>query len=472
MSTARLRFAKHHNNGALLKRTIFDHSKALSEQLNFTQLVPNFLTPKYNFLSKEELKQLNKLPTDKQKANELLVILKTTRRSSRQLRKFLACVFDEGEHAGHEDLSKLFQSVLPPEEVEKIRDLMRKPRGKPVRTQLSGEKSVHVMPKPQSSMTVADGSRPELPMTLIQYEGCLVMESYCKLDRKLWDNFSNGNYDDLETLTQRIDASAKAPIDIKIIGKWFQSLISMHRDGSYETCLNDLLQPALDMCSGPKVQNRNILEGRICQRMAQVFLVMGRKQEAMAYFDRANGLLQFVARGYDKVNMFCRQAKIMCATMPERRKEIEDMFCKTLENVKDDDSFALASKPSIILSMAAFHLRISFGSKPSEGDIEKSLLPKVCSEDVGKARGVLNRLPSEQVLLTMRKCEYKLLNGELLRLEGETHKAIETFEEVICESKAAKLDNIVANAQHRRDVIEKEEEWDQSIEEILEGCPT
>ena len=469
MSTGRSRVAKHSTNGALLKRTIFDHSVALSEQLNFTQLLPKFLTPKYKFLSDEEVKQLNELPTDQQKANELLVILKTTKRSSRKLRKFLACVFDENEHAGHVDLSKLFQSVLPPEEIEKIRKLMsQKP---PIRIHRCGDRSVLVY-KPQGSKTVADGPRPELPMTLIQYEGCLVKESYYKLDRELWDSFSTGRYDKLETLTQRIDASMKVPIDVKIIGKWFQALISMHRDGSYEICLNNLLQPALEMCSGPNIQNRNILEGRICQRMAQVYLVMGKKEDAMTYFDRANELLQFVARGYDKVNMFCRQAKIMCATMPEKRKEIEETFCRALENVSDDDSFALASKPSIILSKAAFHLRISFGSKPSISAIEKSLLPNVCSEDIKKARGTLNRLQSSEVLLTMRKCEFKFLEGELLRHEGKIHEASQIFKEVICESKAAKLPNIVASAQHHLDVMEQEKEWDQSIEEILDGCST
>ena len=468
MSTARPRGAKHSNNGALLKRTIFYHSKALSEQLNFDQLLPSFLIPKYKFLSKDELKQLDELPTDRQKANKLLVILRTSKRSSRKLRKFLACVFDEDEHAGHEDLSRKFRSMLPPEEIEKIRNLMMKP---PTKADRHGDRSVSAY-KPQGSMTVADGPRPELPMKLIQYEGCLVKKSYYKLDRELWDNFSTGRYDKLETLTQRINASTKVPIDIKIIGRWFQALISMHRDGSHETCLNDLLQPALDMCSGEKVQNRNILEGRICQRMAQVSLVMGRKEDATTYFDRANVLLQFVARGYDKVNMLCRLAKIMCATMPEKRKEIEETYCKALDNVSDDDSFALASKPSIILSKAAFHLRISFGSKPSKSDIEKSLLPQVCPEDIDKARDTLNPLQSSEVLLTMRKCEFKFLEGELLRHEGKTYEASQTFKEVICESEAAKLPNIVASAQHRLDVIEKEEEWDQSIEEVLEGYST
>lgn len=468
MSGDRLGRARHHISSARLKKSLFNHSNALSEQLNFTELQPYFLIPDYRFLSDEELKQIDELPTDKVKANRLLYILQA-KKPWPAIRKFLTCVFAEGEHSGHEDLSKLLRSVLPPEEYKKIWQLIRKHTARTNYQYVTGNRSASTMP--QSSMTT-DGFRPELPMTLIQYEGCLVRESYITLDRKLWDHFSNGRYDKLAVLTERIDISTKVQIDVKIIGRWFQSLISMHRDGNYERCLNDILQPALDMCSESKVQNRNILEGRICQRMAQIFLVMGRKEEAMNYFDRAKGLLQFVSRGYEKVNMFCREAKIMCATMPERRKEIEEMFCKALENVNEDDPFALASIPSIVLSKAAFHLKISFGSKPSNSDIEKILLPKIFPEDERKARDTLKHLPSTDILLTMRKCEHKLLYGELMRLSGKTEAAVHIFKAVVLESEAAKLDNIVANAQHRLQVIKSEEEWDHSIEEILEEEPT
>ena len=464
MYTVRSGVAKHRTDEALLKEALFAYSKRLREQLNFTQLQAHFLIPKYKFLSDEELKQLNELPTDRQKANTLLVILQTEK-SWDEIRNFLACVFDEDEHSGHTDLSQLLQSKLPAEEVTEIKQLIESPY-----SHRYSERSVSICKMSQSDM-MTDGPRPELPMTLIQYRGCLVRKKYDKLDRRLWDDFSNGRYDELEVLVQRINTSTMAPIDVKIIGRWFQSLISMHRDGSYETSLN-ILQPALAMCSEPTVQNRNILEGRICQRMAQVCLVMGKKEEAMKYFDRAKELLQFVARGYEKVNMFCREAKIMCATTPEKRKEIEEMFCKALENISEDDSFALASTPSIVISKAAFHLGISFGSKPSNSDVEKSLLPMVSLEDERKARDTLKRLPISNVLLTMRKCEYKLLDGELKRCEGDTHAAIQIFKEVVCESEAAKLDNIVANAQHRLDVMDKEREWDNCIDEILEGSPT
>ena len=480
MPTTRLRLARNHfssrsaRGSALLKKIIlrkriFYHSRALSEQLNFTQLLPYFSTPGYQFLNNEELNKLDELPTDRLKANKLLVILRA--KPWYAIRKFLACVFDEDEHSGHEDLAKLFQSILPPDEIKKIRQLMRKPIVRVNHCSCCNRRSKSTLVTSHRSMAVVqyDGPRPELPMTLVQYEGCLVRKGYDKLDRQLWDHFSNGRYDDLAVLTKRVNANTKAPIDFKIIGKWFESLILMHRDGNYKICLRDILKPALGMCSESKVQNRNILEGRICQRMAQVYLVMGKKEKATKYFNRAKGLLQFVARGYEKVNMFCREAKIMCATMPEKRKEIEEMFCMALGNVSEDDSFALASIPSIILSKAAFHLKISFGSKPSSSDIEKVLLPTVSPDDKNKARDVLKRLPKSNVLLTMRKCEHKLLHGELLRLDDETVAATQIFEEVIRESETAKLHNIVASAKHRLQVIKAEREWDDSIEEILEG---
>ena len=472
MSTARpKRLARRHLNSVrkkrFLKKRVFDHSRALSEQLNFTQLWPYFSTPRYQFLSNEELNKLDELPTDRLKANKLLGILRS--KPWRAIRKFLACVFEEDEHSGHEDLSKLFRSVLPPEEVEEIKQLTRKQIARVNygnRRRIT--KGTSVTSYRSMALVRCDGSKPELPITLLQYEGCLVREKYNKLDRRLWDHFSNGKYDDLAMLTKRISASIKLHIDVKIVGRWFESLILMHRDGNYKTCLREILKPALNMCTESEVQNRNILEGRICQRMAQVYLVMGKKEKATKYFNRAKGLLQFVARGYEKVNMFCREAKIMCATMPEKRKEIEEMFCMALGNVSEDDSFALASIPSIILSKAAFHLRISFGSKPSSSDVEKVLLPTVSTSDKDKARNVLKCLPTKNVLLTMRKCEYKLLHGELMRLDGETDTAIQTFEEVIRESKTAKLNNIIACAEHRIQVMKAEREWDESIEEILE----
>ena len=453
---------------SFLQWVVFDHSRLISTQLNFTQLWPHFVTPKYNFLTDEELKQLEELKTNQQKANKLLFLLRA--KPICAFRKFVACLVKEDEHLGHEDLSRrLLRSALSlaPIEVKKIKQLVDKKH----RFEWLITDSRKLSPIRATSTAVAvtySVSGPELPMTLIDYRGCLSMSKYDKLDRRLWEYFSNGKYDDLGKLTQRLAMNDKAPIDLKIIGKWFEALILMHRDGLYEKCLENVLQPALEMCSQPEVQNQNILEGRIYQRMAQVCLVMGEKGKAGVYLEKAEGLLQFVGRGYDRANMFCRRAKILCATSGNR-EEIEQAFSEALDNVSEDDSFMLASKPSICLSKAAFHLKISFGSKPNTSDTQKLLCPKVAEEDIMKARATLQELPSHMILLHMRKCERKLLDGELMRLEGQTDLAIQKFNEVLEEG--AKLNNIVAIAQHRLDVIQSETDIDCCIDEVLEGMP-
>ena len=457
-----------------LQRIVFDHSWYISTQLNYTQLLPYFLIPKYNFLSNEELQQLNELRTDQQKANKLLLLLRAKPISA--FRKFVACLVEENEHLGHEDLSRRLLCATPPlalTVVKKIKQLVSKKDRMEwlMKNQDSPRPFIQAAGSTSSINAIATCGKPgpEPPMSLIEYRGCLTRKKYDKLDRRLWDYFSNGWYDDLDKLTRQLADNHKAPIDLRIIGKWFEALIVMHRDGSYETCLKNVLQPALEMCSQPEVQNQNILEGRINQRMAQVCLMMGRKKEAEFYLEKAEGLLQHVARGYDRVNMFCRRAKILCATS-DNREEIEEAFNKALDNVMQDDSFALASYPSICLSKAAFHLKISFGSKPTTSDTQKLLCPDVSQKDIIKARKTLQDLPSQMILLHMRKCERKLLDGELCRLDGKPDLAIQIFTDVIKES-TAKLGNIAAIALHRLGIIQSEISTDSFIDEVLEGMP-
>ena len=467
----RLNYVNRHWQSYRLRRAVFDHSRHISTQLNFTQLWPYLLTPKYNFLTDEELKQLDELSTDRQKANKLLLLLRA--KPNRAIRKFIACIVEENEHLGHEDLSKRLlcaASSLAPTEIKEIKQLVKK---KDRMENLIKSRDFIPLMRRSISATVAEPVAcnkpgPEPPMSLIDYRGCLSRNKYDNLDRRLWDYFSTGRYDDLTELAQRLTANDKAPIDLKIIGKWFEALIVMHRDGSYETCLKSVLQPALEMCSHPEVQNQNILEGRIYQRMAQVCLMMGRKKQAELYLEKAEELLQCVGRGYDRANMFCRRAKILCATS-ENGEEIERAFNIALDNVTQDDSFALASYPSICLSKAAFHLKISFGSKPTTSNTQKLLCPEVTQDDIMKARKTLQDLPSHMILLHMRKCEHKLLDGELMRLDGKPDLAIQIFTEVVQES--TKLGNITAIAQHRLDIIQSEKNVDSCIDEVLDGMP-
>lgn len=92
MSTGKSGVAKRQISLARLKKSILCLVRVLSEQLNFTELLPYFLTPKYKFLSDEELKQLDQLPTDRQKANKLLVILQTKSFRQCNYKIFSVCV--------------------------------------------------------------------------------------------------------------------------------------------------------------------------------------------------------------------------------------------------------------------------------------------------------------------------------------------------------------------------------------------
>ena len=94
--------------------------------------------------------------------------------------------------------------------------------------------------------------------------------------------------------------------------------------------------------------------------------------------------LQFVGRGYDKTNMFCREAKVLSATELHRRNEIEKVYELALSTLEKDDPYFLASFPSVTLSKAAFHLHVAFGSKQNEKVL--NYLHVVRSDDITKAR--------------------------------------------------------------------------------------
>ena len=195
---------------------------------------------------------------------------------------------------------------------------------------------------------------------------------------------------------------------------------------------------------------------------------MGNKTEAQLHFREAQEQLQFVSKCYESVNMHCRRAKLLSATEPDKRNEIEDAYTQALAGFSDDDSFALASKPSLILSKASFHLHISFGSKPKQDQLDSS---HIQHHDIQKAKTTLNELPDKMLHLDMRKCEKNLLSAELLRLDGEEEPALESFKKVVEESKKCKLENLVAIAENRICLIKFELEKSDDVDKMLEDLP-
>lgn len=176
-----------------------------------------------------------------------------------------------------------------------------------------------------------------------------------------------------------------------------------------------------------------------------VYLMDKKKKTGSKEFERAKLELQFVGRGYDKTNLFCREAKVLSATQPSCRGRIEEVYHKALSTLLIDDPYFLASYPSIILSKAAFHLHFAFGSKP-----DKSELVFPSAADFHKAKDTLQHLvKSEHILIEMRRMEYDLIQAELLRLDGKKEEAYQKYLALASSSSG----NISAIAQHRMDCM-------------------
>ncbi len=91
-----------------VKKATLQQSFLIQRYLNFTELLPGLIHPDLRFLSMEELDRIHRLPTDAQKANELLLVL--GKRSSLAASKFLASLWLTREHLGHEEL---FSNIFP-----------------------------------------------------------------------------------------------------------------------------------------------------------------------------------------------------------------------------------------------------------------------------------------------------------------------------------------------------------------------
>lgn len=486
-----------------LKSRVFVHSKLIYELLNVKDLVAELLNTRFRFLTRKEITELYNTYGEQKRAGKLLLYLNNKKPPA--IRRFIACILAETEHCGHKELSETIMNDLPEDEQQRIRKIVQKGtmhyRNEFVNMNISTAQYCSELGSLSSdleneSISSSDSSPeadneesietdsftskqgliikshsivqhvPPRPMPLITLKGHLKGRSFDKLDRKLWSYFSTGQYSDLNRLTIKL-RSHVVP-DYQIIGMWFDSLIYMHRDGNYDNCLMQLLFPALKLCEHEKTENSQILSGRVLQRIAQVFLVMGAKTEAQLHFRAAQEELQFVSKCYESVNMHCRRAKLLSATEPDKRNEIEDAYTQALAGFSDDDSFALASKPSLILSKAAFHLHISFGSKPKQDLLDSS---HIQHHDIQKAKTTLKELPDEMLHLDMRKCEKNLLSAELLRLDGEEEPALESFKKVVEESKKCHLENLVAIAENRIYLINFELEKSDDVDKMLEDLP-
>lgn len=225
----------------------------------------------------------------------------------------------------------------------------------------------------------------------------------------------------------------------------------MHRDHRYEDAIKMLRRAK---CLTKESDNEIILKGRIRQRMAQISLMQNEKIYATKLFEKAKEDLQFVGRGYDKTNMFCREAKVLSATYanvtePQKRKDIEKVYEQALCTLEKDDPYFLASFPSVTLSKAAFHLHFAFGSKA----LEDSEPPAVSNEDIRKARETLKDfIEEEHILIDMRRNEYDFLQAELCRLEGNVQEAHIRLTKITSMPKKT-VKNVSSLAKHRLNYV-------------------
>ena len=416
-----------------LKTLVLKHSTQIQQCLNFTALLPMLTNPQISFLTQDELTFVTKPHTDIQKANNLLQIL--TQKPISATRKFLVCLWLAREHLGHEDLFCMLWPSLPKTELALIVDMCQ---------QSQYASSVH----------------PETPPAFTKPQGDLTRHSFRKVEGVLWDYFGKCEYQKLAKVTNRLSTSPSQ--EWSIVGKWFNAIncVFVHRCKDHKYCIENVLEPALQQCQHQSVLNRNILEGRIRLRLAQVYLMTGNKLKAIENSEKARQLLSLTC-GYDVAKLLLREAKVMSATQPHRRVEIESMYLAALHNFDDAHT---CCKPTAHLSLAAFYLNISFGSKPKP----ESAIPVPSEDNIRKAKGQLEALDGLGLLLpSMRQCERNLLLAELLRLEGKLQEAYFAYSETVVESHKAGLENLVAIAEHQCKMITMEEQKSAFLDKLL-----
>ena len=409
----------------------------LKQCLNYDTLLPALIHPSVSFLSREEFQLINQPQlTNGQKVNRLLDILFRPSTPLPIYRKFLVCLQMAKEHEGHNYLWwRIWRHPkLPANEVELIKDLC---------TQVHYDCS----------------DLPKLP-PLLELQGDLVTEKFKKIEEILWDHFRKGEYFKLKEITSRLIVGPSQ--EWKIVGLWFNAYncVFIHECKEHKYCIPNILEPALELCKDPVVLNRNILEARICLRIAKVYLYTGYPSKALPYTERAHDLL-CLTRGYDSANLALHEAQAMSATAPERCDEIEDLFLFALQNM--DEPNYISSKPAVHLSLAASYLNISFGSSPKVESI-----PMPTKDNIKKARLQLEALDKLGLFLpSMRQCEKQIILAELKRLDGKLPDALKLFEEAKNDSDAVKLVNLVSTAEHRCQLIKKEQEKNSFLEELL-----
>ena len=427
-----------------VKKLVLSCARQIYSYVKVDELIPELVNPELSFVTQKELEKLHKINGDSKKARELLLILK--KKGSLAACKFVACLALEPEHSGHQELAKELMGNLSQNERERIKNIISK-----------------------ATLTTVKACQVEKPLPHIELQGYLKGSKFDKLNRRLWFYLQEGQYESFYTLTTRMRCQTPIIVEYQIIGLWFESVAYIHNDKDHEKCISSLLKPALELCNDPQVTNKTILEGRLYQRLSQISLIIGKNREAIDYFHMAESRLQFVSRGYDRVQLLLRNAKILSATSPCDKERTEMLYASALDCISDDDPFAFSCCPSLYLSKAALHLGIAFGSKPLPTDEPPTA---ISPDNIRKANEALSALSWKSFKpISIRQCEQDLVKAELLRHEGNVYGALEAFVDVKQKSTQTGLDNLVSIAEHRIKFLKQEKFKANVIDKLLEDCP-
>lgn len=362
------------------------------------------------------------MTTPTRQSKELMDLLFEKKEDTRKLRQFVACLMVESEHIGHEEIVELLLAKIPVHENKMIAHI------------------VH-----------STGYHRPKPVAYTMLEGYLKSKKFLKFEEKLWFEYHAGQFQRIKEL---VDHELALPenednTDLKIYGRLFKSTACVQQSGSFASFGEAIheLSFALELCDIS--QNRVVLEGRVRQRFAQVYLYRKLKKSANEYLERAEQSIVLVGERYDRSKFYLRRAKILSVNDPESREEVEKLYGLAMSTLDPTDPSYLVCHPSVCLSKVAFHLNIAFGSDPD------TPLSDVSEEDLIRAKQALITLREEDVVdMPKRKCEYKLIIGEIYRLEQDLHLAVKVFQETIAECAAVDYTTVLNHAKHRLELIE------------------
>ena len=319
----------------------------------------------------------------------------------RILRQFVACLILESNsndgHLGHAELVETLWSTIPHRDLNKIECLVK-----------------HVQ---------IGGKRPKaVPYVLVR--GYLKSKEFVAYEQNLWQYFHKGHF---TKLREYIDATLcldenMENVDLKIVSFLFKATAYIQQSSSFkfvEEALTDL-QSALKLCN--QSQNQLILDCRVRQRMAQVYLYKNNSTElANEHTDQAEQSIVLVGEQFVRSKFYLCRAKVLAVASLSAREEIETLYALAMSTL---DSYPVCH-PSVCLAKAAFHLKIAFSSNPVQP------LSNVSDDDLRKAKVVVTLQEESLKQMPKRRCEYKLVIGEIYRLEGDVDLACGVFQDVL-----------------------------------------